>query len=430
MLEPQRLGQLAPERRQAILARSRQDVSALVEEMRRICLDVAQRGDQAILEEQRQFKRHICPDDLAITPAEVEAAYAQTPDEIVEKLRFAAANIERFHRAQLPPEQAPVEVGPGVVAGRLICPIEAVGCYIPGGRAAYPSTALMTIIPARVAGVERIVACTPPREGMVAHPAAVVAADIAGCHALYKIGGPWAIAAMAFGTETVPRVQKIVGPGNRYVTAAKLAVFGQVDIDSPAGPSEVLILADKSANPRWVAVDMLAQAEHDPDAAAVLVATSGELAEAVAGELERLVPHVPRAEIVREALARNSAILVADTLEEAIAFANDYAPEHLEVLTDDPQSILPRIRNAGSIFLGPFAPVPAGDYASGTNHVLPTGQGAKAFSGLSVDDFLRKPTYQLLTREGLEWLREAVVALAEAEGLPLHARAVRERLGG
>jgi len=430
MLEPQRLGQLAPERRQAILARSRQDVSALVEEMRRICLDVAQRGDQAILEEQRQFKRHICPDDLAITPAEVEAAYAQTPDEIVEKLRFAAANIERFHRAQLPPEQAPVEVGPGVVAGRLICPIEAVGCYIPGGRAAYPSTALMTIIPARVAGVERIVACTPPREGMVAHPAAVVAADIAGCHALYKIGGPWAIAAMAFGTETVPRVQKIVGPGNRYVTAAKLAVFGQVDIDSPAGPSEVLILADKSANPRWVAVDMLAQAEHDPDAAAVLVATSGELAEAVAGELERLVPHVPRAEIVREALARNSAILVADTLEEAIAFANDYAPEHLEVLTDDPQSILPRIRNAGSIFLGPFAPVPAGDYASGTNHVLPTGQGAKAFSGLSVDDFLRKPTYQLLTREGLEWLREAVVALAEAEGLPLHARAVRERLEG
>jgi len=416
MLEPQRLGQLAPERRQAILARSRQDVSALVEEMRRICLDVAQRGDQAILEEQRQFKRHICPDDLAITPAEVEAAYAQTPDEIVEKLRFAAANIERFHRAQLPPEQAPVEVGPGVVAGRLICPIEAVGCYIPGGRAAYPSTALMTIIPARVAGVERIVACTPPREGMVAHPAAVVAADIAGCHALYKIGGPWAIAAMAF--------------GNRYVTAAKLAVFGQVDIDSPAGPSEVLILADKSANPRWVAVDMLAQAEHDPDAAAVLVATSGELAEAVAGELERLVPHVPRAEIVREALARNSAILVADTLEEAIAFANDYAPEHLEVLTDDPQSILPRIRNAGSIFLGPFAPVPAGDYASGTNHVLPTGQGAKAFSGLSVDDFLRKPTYQLLTREGLEWLREAVVALAEAEGLPLHARAVRERLEG
>ena len=430
MLEPQRLGQLAPERRQAILARSRQDVSALVEEMRRICLDVAQRGDQAILEEQRQFKRHICPDDLAVTPAEVEAAYAQTPDGIVEKLRFAAANIERFHRAQLPPEQAPVEVGPGVVAGRLICPIEAVGCYIPGGRAAYPSTALMTIIPARVAGVERIVACTPPREGMVAHPAAVVAADIAGCHALYKIGGPWAIAAMAFGTETVPRVQKIVGPGNRYVTAAKLAVFGQVDIDSPAGPSEVLILADKSANPRWVAVDMLAQAEHDPDAAAVLVATSGELAEAAAGELERLVPHVPRAEIVREALARNSAILVADTLEEAIAFANDYAPEHLEVLTDDPQSILPRIRNAGSIFLGPFAPVPAGDYASGTNHVLPTGQGAKAFSGLSVDDFLRKPTYQLLTREGLGWLGEAVVALAEAEGLPLHARAVRERLEG
>jgi len=430
MLEPQRLGQLAPERRQAILARSRQDVSALVEEMRRICLDVAQRGDQAILEEQRQFKRHICPDDLAVTPAEVEAAYAQTPDEIVEKLRFAAANIERFHQAQLPPEPTPLEVGPGVVAGRLIRPIEAVGCYIPGGRAAYPSTALMTIVPARVAGVERVIACTPPREGMVAHPAAVVAADIAGCHALYKIGGPWAIAAMAFGTETVPRVQKIVGPGNRYVTAAKLAVFGQVDIDSPAGPSEVLILADQSANPRWVALDMLAQAEHDPDAAAVLVATSRELAEAVAGELERLVPQVPRGEIVREALARNSAILIADSLEEAIAFANDYAPEHLEVLTDDPQSIVPRIRNAGSIFLGPYAPVPVGDYASGTNHVLPTGQGARAFSGLSVDDFLRKPTYQSLTREGLGWLGEAVVVLAEAEGLPLHARAVTERLGG
>jgi len=430
MLEPERLDRLAPTRRDAILARSREDVSALVDQMRRICLDVARRGDQAILDEHRQFKADICPEDLVVGPAEVQAAYERLPAQVVEKLRFAAANIERFHSAQLPEEPPAVEIGQGVVAGRLVRPIESVGCYIPGGRAAYPSTALMTIVPARVAGVERVVACTPPREGMVAHPATIVAADIAGCHALYKIGGPWAIAAMAYGTDTIPRVQKIVGPGNRYVTAAKLAVFGQVDIDSPAGPSEVVILADESANPRWVAVDLLAQAEHDPDAAAVLVTTSGELARAVCDELERLAPEVPRGEIVREALDRNCAILVAASLDEAVAFANDYAPEHLEVVVADPEAVLPKIRNAGSIFLGPYAPVPVGDYASGTNHVLPTGQGAKAFSGLSVDDFLKKPTYQSLTREGLEWLREAVEVLAEVEGLPLHARAVRERFGG
>jgi histidinol dehydrogenase len=285
----------------------------------------------------------------------------------------------------------------------------------------------MTVIPAKAAGVPRIIACTPPDEGMVANEASLVAADIAGVDQMFKMGGPWAVGSMAYGTETVPKVNKIVGPGNRYVTAAKMAVFGEVDIDSPAGPSEILILADDTANPRWLAIDFLSQIEHDPDAAAVLVTPSGKLAKAVCREIKKAMEEVPRKEIITQALKNNSAVLIADSIDEAIDFTNDYAAEHLEVVTADPISLLPRIQHAGSIFLGPYAPVPAGDYASGTNHVLPTGQCAKMFSGLSIDDFIKKPTFQYLTKEGLACLRDAVITLAEAEGLPLHAQTIRER---
>jgi len=263
---------------------------------------------------------------------------------------------------------------------------------------------------------------------MVANPTSLVAADLAGCADVFKIGGPWAIASMAYGTDTVPAVNKIVGPGNKYVTAAKMAVFGTVAIDSPAGPSEILILADDSARPEWLAIDFLSQAEHDQDAAAVLVTPSAELAEATADAIQRAFEAADRQEILRPALENNSAIVVTDSMEEALEFTNDYAAEHLEVAVDEPMLLLPRIRHAGSIFLGHYAPVPAGDYATGTNHVLPTGLTAKMFSGLSTDDFIKRPTFQLLSREGLAHLAPAVMGLAAAEGLPMHGEAVHIRV--
>jgi histidinol dehydrogenase len=318
-------------------------------------------------------------------------------------------------------------VAPGITAGRLRRPMESVGCYVPGGRAAYPSTVLMTVIPARAAGVDKVVMTTPPGKDMVVNPVTLVAADIAGCSRVFKVGGPWGIAGLAFGTKSLPRVDKIVGPGNKYVTAAKMIVFGQVDIDSPAGPSEVLILADEKADASLITIDFLSQIEHDPDSAAVLVTTSQELAEQVCSGIDLELASLARKEIVECALERHSYVLVAESLDRAVDFANQYAPEHLQIMTDDPYAVLDRIRHAGSIFLGPYAPVPVGDYASGTNHVLPTGRCARMFSGLSVDDFIKKPTFQHLTREGLAGLRSVVMILAKAEGLPNHARAVKAR---
>jgi len=429
MLKPEKLSDLSPERRRAIMRRSMEDVSAIFAEMRAICVDISQRGDAVTLERYTKYKADISREDLAVTRAEIDAAYKAVDPKVVEKLKFAAENILKFHLAQRERDMWSIEIAPGILAGRVIRPMDIVGCYIPGRRAAYPSSVLMTVIPAKAAGVPRIIACTPPDEGMAVNDASLVAADIAGIDQMFKMGGPWAVGSMAYGTATVPKVNKIVGPGNRYVTAAKMAVFGEVDIDSPAGPSEILILADDSANPRWVAIDFLSQIEHDPDAAAVLITPSEKLAKAVCRELKKAMAEVPRKEIIEQALRDNSAVLVAGSMAEAIDFTNDYAAEHLEVVTEDPISLLPRIRHAGSIFLGPYAPVPAGDYCSGTNHVLPTGQCAKMFSGLSIDDFIKKPTFQYLTRDGLAHLRDAVITLAEAEGLPVHARTIRERFG-
>jgi histidinol dehydrogenase len=262
---------------------------------------------------------------------------------------------------------------------------------------------------------------------MSASHATIVAADIAGADQVFKIGGPWAIASMAYGTERVPKVHKIVGPGNSYVTAAKMIVFGEVAIDSPAGASEVLILADESADPRLVAVDLLSQVEHDESNAGVLVTTSAQLAEEVCDIINSEIEEVPRKDIIKVSLSQNSAVLIANSFEEALDFTNDYAAEHLQILTREPFAVLPRIKHAGSIFLGTYSPVPVGDYASGTNHVLPVGQCAKMFSGLSVDDFIKKPTFQYLTKEGLSKLKDVVTTIAEAEGLYMHARAVRAR---
>lgn len=423
------LHELSAERREAIMSRSMEEIGDIYESVRVICEDIRARGDAVTLAHYSKLKPDISPADLKVTPEETAAAYEQVGEEVVAQLKFAAANIEKFHRAQLERDMWSVEIAPGILAGRISRPMDSAGCYIPGRQASYPSSVLMTIIPAEVAGVERIIACTPPDTGMVANPTSLVAADIAGCRDVFKIGGPWAVASMAFGTDTVPQVNKIVGPGNKYVTAAKMAVFGTVAIDSPAGPSEILILADDTANPAWLAMDFFSQVEHDQDAAAVLVTPCAALAEAVAREIQERFADIPRREILAPALENNSAIIVTESMDEAIDFANDYATEHLEVVTRDPMLILPRIKHAGSIFLGPYAPVPVGDYASGTNHVLPTGRCAKMFSGLSTDDFIKKPTFQLLSREGLEHLAQAVLVLSEAEGLPLHGETVRMRLG-
>jgi histidinol dehydrogenase len=426
-IRPRRIENLNAEELQSILERSAVDISGVYKHVRKIVEEVRAGGDQSLLDAAKEFKSDVSVSDLQVTSQEVKNAYRQVDDAVVGALRAAARNILRFHQAQLENEKWIIEVAPGITAGRIRRPMERVGCYVPGGRAAYPSTVLMTVLPAKAAGVEEVVITTPPGHGMVVNPVTLVAADIAGCQRMFKVGGPWGIAALAFGTKTLPRVDKIVGPGNKYVTAAKMIVFGRVDIDSPAGPSEALILADEKADASLIAIDFLSQIEHDPDSAAVLVTTSQPLAEQVCAAIDLEFDSLPRREIFETSLKKHSHVLIAEDLGKAIDFTNQYAPEHLQILTDDPYAVLDRIRHAGSIFLGPFAPVPVGDYASGTNHVLPTGRCARMFSGLSVDDFIKKPTFQHLTREGLAGLRDVVVTLAEAEGLPNHARAVKAR---
>ena len=426
-IRPERIDDLGPERQKAVMERSMEDISSILEDMRKIVGDVKRRGNAVALEHYQKHKGNISASDLEVTREEIHEAYDQVNSKVVDSLKLAAQNITRFHRAQLEHEIWSIEVREGILAGRITRAMDIVGCYIPGGTAAYPSTILMTVLPAKVAGVDEIVAVTPPGSGMVANPATLVAADIAGCDRIFKVGGPWGVAGLAYGTETMPRVHKIVGPGNKYVTAAKMLVYGQVDIDSPAGPSEALILADHTGNAEWIAVDFLSQVEHDPDSAAVLVTTSEKLADAVCKIIEREYPTLPRKDIFESSLAKHSYVLVARDMEQAIDFTNEYAAEHLQLLTEDPFITLNKIKHAGSIFMGPYAPVPVGDYASGTNHVLPTGQCARMFSGLSVDDFIKKPTFQYLSKKGLAGLRDIVVTLAEAEGHPIHARAVNAR---
>ncbi|MBM3240974.1 histidinol dehydrogenase [Candidatus Poribacteria bacterium] len=427
ILKPEILHKLSPQRKEDILKRSMVDVSSVYLETREIVMDIQRRGDVVSIEHYRKYKEDISEDDFLVTEAEIAQAYEAIDQNIIEQLKFAAMNIEKFHQFQLDPKMWSVEIMAGITAGRLVRPMDIVGAYVPGRKAIYPSSVLMTIIPAKVAGVSKIIACTPPDDGMTANKATIVAADIAGADQIFKLGGPWAIASMAYGTAIIPKVDKIVGPGNKYVTAAKMLTFGQVNIDSPAGPSEVLILADETADARLTAIDMLSQVEHDEDAAAVLVTTDETLAKKVCEIVATELANLPRQEIITTALERHSAVLVATDLQEAIDFTNEYASEHLQIVTQEPFSILPRIKHAGSIFLGQYAPVPVGDYASGTNHVLPTGQCARMFSGLSVDDFIQKPTFQYLTKDGLERLKDAVTILAEAEGLYMHAKAVRER---
>jgi histidinol dehydrogenase len=426
-IKPEKIEELDPDRRKGIMERSMEDISSIYEDVRMIVEDIKRRGNKVILEHYHKHKDDINPSDFEVTRREIDEAYTEIDPKVVDCLKTAARNITKFHTAQLEREMWSIEINAGILAGRITRSMDIVGCYIPGGTAVYPSSILMTVLPAKVAGVNQIIAITPPSNGMTANPATLVAADIAGCDRIFKVGGPWGVAGLAYGTETMPRVDKIVGPGNKYVTAAKMLVYGQVDIDSPAGPSEALILADDSVDPELIAVDFLSQIEHDADSAAVLVTTSEDIGYKVCEIIKREYPSLPRKEIFESSLAKHSYVLIARDMNEAIDFTNEYAAEHLQILTRDPFITLNRIKHAGSIFMGPYAPVPVGDYASGTNHVLPTGQCARMFSGLSVDDFIKKPTFQYLSKEGLAGLRDTVVTLAKEEGLPIHARAVEAR---
>ena len=426
-ITPEKIGDLNPERRKSVMERSMDDISSIFEDVRAIVEDIKKRGNAVALEHYMKHKSDIAASDLEVTREEIDEAYQIVGPEVIECLKTAAMNITKFHQAQLEREMWSIEISEGILAGRVTRPMDIVGCYVPGGTAAYPSSVLMTVLPAKVAGVGQTVAVTPPKKGMEGNPATLVAAHIAGCDRIFKVGGPWGVAGLAYGTETMPRVDKIVGPGNKYVTAAKMLVYGQVDIDSPAGPSESLILADETGDPELIALDFLSQIEHDPDSAAVLVTTSAGLASAVCEIIDREYDSLPRKDIFESSLSKHSYVLIAEDMDQAIDFANEYAAEHLQILTHDPFITLNRIKHAGSIFMGPYAPVPVGDYASGTNHVLPTGQCARMFSGLSVDDFIKKPTFQYLSRDGLASLKDTVITLAEAEGLPIHAKAVKAR---
>lgn len=420
-----RLEELNEEEMKGLFARDVgiQDVLASVSE---IIAEVGSKGDDALFRYTEKFEGAKLA-DLRVSQEEIDAAYEAADERLLESLVQAADNIFAFHSAQKERDLWMTEVSPGVFVGQKVVPLDSVGAYVPGGRAAYPSSALMNVIPARVAEVPRIVVCTPPKSDGSVTPLTLVAADMAGADEVYKLGGAQAIAAMAVGTESIERVNKVVGPGNVYVTAAKMLLRGTVEIDFPAGPSEVLIIADRTADPKVIASDMIAQGEHDPKSISVLVATDDLLASAVAEELTIQAAVAARSEIVSQSLD-HSAVLVARDLDEAVDFANAFAPEHLEIVTNDPMGTFRSIHHAGSVFLGRYTPVAAGDYASGTNHVLPTSGYARVFSGLNVDHFTKKISVQMITDDGLVGLEETVTTLAEAEGLMAHAESVRKRL--
>ena len=400
-------------------------ISRVEEPVAAILRDVKQRGDEAVLEYTRRFDR--CDiDSLAVKAAEIEEAFSLVEPEFLEVLRKAAENIRAFHRAQV--RQSLVQTPrSGVVLGQRITPIERVGLYVPGGTAAYPSTVLMDAIPAKIAGCEKIVMATPPGADGKINPAILAAAKIAGVTDIFKMGGAQAVAALAYGTQTVPKVDKIVGPGNAYVAEAKKQVFGMVAIDMIAGPSEILVLADGKSDARVVAADLLSQAEHDRNATAVLVTESMELAKAVQAELEIQVEALPRRDIARASVDNNGMIIVADNLSLGIEIANKLAPEHLELQVDDPFAYLDSIRNAGSVFLGRSCPEALGDYFAGPNHTLPTSGTARFSSPLGVDDFVKKSQFLYYTPEALEAVADDVARFARKEGLEAHARSALVR---
>ena len=391
-------------------------VAAIVE-------DVKERGDEAVREYSLKFDGWA--GEMPVSESEWAEGAAQCDAFLLQVMKEAAQNIADFHRRQIP-QGFEIEKEKGVILGQKVTPLERVGIYVPGGTAAYPSTVLMNAVPASVAGVKEIIMVTPAKEGRI-KPEILAAAKIAGVTKIFKVGGAQAIAALAYGTQTVPAVDKITGPGNIYVATAKKLVYGQVDIDMIAGPSEILVIADESADAERAAADMLSQAEHDVLASAVMVTTSARLAELVAAEIERQLTDLPRREIAQRSIEDNGRVIVTESLDDAVEIANALAPEHLEVYTSDPFTLLPRLVNAGSIFLGGYTPEPVGDYFAGPNHTLPTSGTARFSSPLSGADFVKRSSYIHYTKEALKEAGEKIAAFAESEGLQAHANAVRIR---
>ena len=412
---------------EALLGRSPSGYSEYEETVRGIIDDVRARGDKAVFELEEKFDKCVLSKDtLRVSPEEIEAAYKELDPEFVEVVRKAAANIRSYHEKQV--TQSWITTGEdGTILGQKVTPIAVSGCYVPGGRAVYPSSVLMNVIPAKVAGVERIIIATPPNSEGKAAAGTIVAADIAGADEIYKVGGAQAIAAMAYGTESIPRVDKITGPGNIFVALAKKACFGVTGIDSVAGPSEILVIADSTANPRYVAADLLSQAEHDPMASAILLTDDPKLADAVAEEIDRFIEELPRREIICQSIENYGFIFVGDTIDDLIDAANTIASEHLEIMTANPFEVMPRIRNAGAIFLGNYSSEPLGDYFAGPNHILPTNGTARFFSPLGVDAFVKKSSIISYSRDALYSVHRDIELFAENEGLRAHANSIRVR---
>ena len=388
---------------------------------------VREKGDAALFSYTEKFdKCKMDASNIKVTAEEIEEAYGKVDAGLVEVMQKSAENIRAFHRKQLHNSWIDTRMD-GSFLGQKITPIQVSGVYVPGGKAAYPSSVLMNVIPAKVAGVERIIMTTPPdTEGKV-YAGPLVAADIAGVDEIYKAGGAQAIAAMAFGTESIPKVDKITGPGNIFVALAKKACFGYVSIDSIAGPSEILVIADETAKPRYVTADLLSQAEHDELASAILITTSEKLAQEVNREVEKFTQELSRKEIIQKSLDNYGYLLVADTMEEAIAAANEIASEHVEILTQNPYEIMPKIRNAGALFLGEYSSEPLGDYFAGPNHILPTNGTAKFFSPLNVDDFMKKTSIIAYSEEALRAVHKDIELFAQSEGLTAHANSIKVR---
>nr|WP_318685129.1 histidinol dehydrogenase [uncultured Acetatifactor sp.] len=410
-----------------LLKRSPNNYSEYEQTVNKIVKRVREEGDRALFEYTRAFdKFELSEKNIRVTSEEIRAAYEKLDPALVEVLRKSAENIRSFHVKQLRNSWFDTRED-GTILGMKLTPISRAGVYVPGGKAAYPSSVLMNVIPAKVAGVESIVMTTPPGPDGSINPGTLAAAHIAGVDTIYKAGGAQAIAALAFGTNSIPRVDKITGPGNIFVALAKKAVYGYVSIDSIAGPSEILVLADETANPRYVAADLLSQAEHDELASAILITTSTQLAQEVSRQVDGFLERLSRREIIQKSLDSYGYILVADTMEDAVSAANEIASEHLEILTKNPFDIMTRIRNAGAIFLGEYASEPLGDYFAGPNHILPTNGTARFFSPVNVDDFVKKTSIISYSREALEKVHRNIEIFAESEGLTAHANSIKVR---
>ena len=410
-----------------LLKRSPNNYSQYESTVNEIIENVRTNKDQAIFEYTKKFDRfELNAENIKVTKEEIAYAYTQMDENLIRVIKKAAANIRDFHAKQLRNSWFDAKED-GTILGMKITPIEKAGVYVPGGKAAYPSSVLMTVIPAKVAGVKEIIMMTPPGPTGQVNPGTLVAADIAGVDTIYKVGGAQAIAALAFGTESIPKVDKITGPGNIFVALAKKAVYGYVSIDSIAGPSEVLVLADETANYKYVAADLLSQAEHDELASAILITTSEELAEKVAKQVHIYTSQLSRTEIMEKSLENYGYILVAESMQQAIDTVNEIASEHLEILTKNPFDIMTRIKNAGAIFLGEYSSEPLGDYFAGPNHILPTNGTAKFFSPVNVDDFIKKSSIISYSRQALEAVHKDIELFAESEGLTAHANSIKVR---